>query len=204
MNWIDISILVLIAVGALLGALSGLLWQIARLVTFCVALYAAIFFHAPVGNWLTERVIENPAAANVLSYVFIFVTTYIVLFLVTWIIEQGLKAAKLKKVDRLLGALLGVVKSLLIAGTVLMVGTYYSLKPLQESLGKSVLAPYLIAGMKTIIVGLPREYSDKAEQFLLNLKSKVQGSGGKSGDSTQGRGDKAGDGTQGDSDSGGK
>jgi membrane protein required for colicin V production len=173
MNWVDIAILSLAVVGALLGALSGLLWQVARLVTFCAALYAAVFFHAPVGNWIAERVIDNRAAARVLSYVVIFVAVYVAMFLVTWLLEQALKAAKLKKMDRLLGALLGLVKSFLIAGAVLMACSYYPVKPLQESVSQSVIAPYLLRGMKLIVVGLPSEYVEKVEKFLQDIKQKA-------------------------------
>lgn len=173
MNWVDITILSLAAVGALLGALSGLLWQVARLVTFCAALYAAIFLHAPVGNWITKRVIDDRVAARVLAYVTIFIAVYIVLFVATWLLEQTLKAARLKKMDRLLGALLGILKAFLIAGAVLMASSYYPLKPLQESVRQSVCAPYVLKGMKLIVVGLPPEYVEKLERFLQNIKQKA-------------------------------
>src|SRR5262245_2489933 len=108
MNWLDITILVMLGIGGVLGLISGLLWQVARLVIFGVSLYVTIYYHGPVADFLKANLSSGqPAVMTGLAYFFTFIGTYLVLFLVTALIERAVRAMKMKWMDRLLGGVLG-------------------------------------------------------------------------------------------------
>ena len=70
MHWLDVTILVVLAIGALFGARSGLLWQVARLVTFGVSLYTCIYYHQLVQDLLAPYLPDaSPLLLTGISYV---------------------------------------------------------------------------------------------------------------------------------------
>src|SRR5437016_10684 len=111
MNWLDIIILVVLAIGAVMGFCTGLLWQIARLVSLALSLYLAFLANAGVTDWLDDQWKDvNPAVNRVIAFIGVFIVVYLILYLVTRLVYQAIKATKLETLDRILGALLGAVK----------------------------------------------------------------------------------------------
>src|SRR5581483_5757241 len=108
--------------GALLGARRGLLWQVARLVTFGLALYVCIFYHDHAVALLSPYLLDNtsPLVVSALAYGLTFLVVYLVGYGITVLIEKGVKAAKLKFTDRILGAVFGLAKASLVAGVILL------------------------------------------------------------------------------------
>ena len=49
-------LLLVLGIGAFLGARSGLLWQVARVVTFFLAVYACIHYHGIAAGWLLQNI----------------------------------------------------------------------------------------------------------------------------------------------------
>src|SRR5437588_6429560 len=107
MYWLDTTIVIVVAAGALFGAVSGLLLQLARLVGFAVALYAAIIFNDQATALLHQGFARDaePWVTRVLGYVLVFLAVYLTIFVLTVVLERGVKAARLQAVNRLLGAL---------------------------------------------------------------------------------------------------
>ena len=75
MYWLDTAILVLLGVGAGLGAWTGLLKQVVRVVGLIASIYAAVMFHGWAANWLQQTFLQgsDPAIPDALSYVVVFV-----------------------------------------------------------------------------------------------------------------------------------
>src|SRR5262249_7406493 len=147
MHWLDFVLLVVLGIGGLLGLRSGLLWQVARLVIFAAAIYGCIQYHKEVAHHL-DRVFNglNESTAQMLAFVVIFLGVCVVGSLVTWFLEHMLRAAHLKPVDRLLGAVIGVLKAGLLAGGLLTGMVLYGSKETQESMADSHIAPQLLEG----------------------------------------------------------
>ena len=111
MHWLDIIILVVLGVGAAMGFCSGLLWQVARVVSLGLSLYVAIMTNTAIADWLSEQWHDgNPAVIRVVAFVVVFLLVYLTLYFLTRLLHKAIKATKLETLDRLLGALLGVVK----------------------------------------------------------------------------------------------
>src|ERR1051325_2868989 len=111
MHWLDILILVVLGVGAAMGFCTGLVWQIARVVSLAVSLYVAIMLNTPIADWLSQQGMSlSPAVDRLAAFVVVFLAVYLVLYLITRAIHKAIKASKLETLDRMLGGLLGAVK----------------------------------------------------------------------------------------------
>jgi uncharacterized membrane protein required for colicin V production len=170
MHWLDITLLIVLGLGLLLGAWSGLLWQVSRVVTLCVAVYAGIFGHPYVAGLIQPHLPDwAPWLVNTLSFLAVVVVVYLVLFLITWLIDRWVrKRATLKFIDRVLGAGVGVVTIGLLAGAVLF-GVAVSFKDQTKTeLAKSYVAPPLLTVMQGLVVLVPEEskksWSDNLEE----------------------------------------
>jgi membrane protein required for colicin V production len=172
MHWLDITLLIVLGIGALFGARSGLLWQIARIVTFAVAIYVCLYYHDFATSLITPYLMEGTPAtvATVAGYVITFLSVYLVLYGITLILERALKAAKLKTMDRLLGAGLGMLKAGLLAGAVLMGAAVFGTPKTDEVLAGSRLAPVFLQGMRAVVVAVPQDYKDQLAASLERIK----------------------------------
>jgi uncharacterized membrane protein required for colicin V production len=171
MHWLDITLLVVLAFGALLGARSGLLWQVARLVTFGVAFYVSIYYHQPVADLLGTYVTgTSPFVIGVLTYIATFLGVYLVLYGFTLLLQRVLKAARLKTLDRLLGAGFGLLKASLLLGIVLMGLAIYSTPQTDAAMADSQLAPVLLQGMRAVTVAVPQNYKDELNASLERIR----------------------------------
>src|SRR5262245_55749852 len=85
MYWLDTTILAILGIGAIFGALNGLLMQLARLVGFAVALYAAIYFNDGATTLIQQSFVQDaePLVARIVAYVAVFLVVYLAIFLTT-------------------------------------------------------------------------------------------------------------------------
>jgi len=174
-NWVDLGCGTLLLLGAILGAVSGLLWQVARLVIFAVSMYVTLYFHAPVGEWLAGRMPNtNPTVLKGLSYFVAFVGTYVVLFIVTLLIEKAMKAVELKPMDRFLGALLGGLKAGLVAGVVLMGIVVIPIPALSPDIEASTLGPPILSSTRALILAVPEEQKKQISDWFADMRKRAE------------------------------
>jgi uncharacterized membrane protein required for colicin V production len=171
MHWLDTTILIILAAGAILGAVSGLLMQLARLVGFAVSLYAAIIFNDQVTPLLQEGFARDaePWVTRVLAYVLVFLAVYLTIFLLTVLLERGMKAARLQALNRLLGAALGAGKFALLLGAVFLGLTHLPNTTTRDMMDQSTLAPLLAHGTEQLVTALAGEYREELRGGLEGL-----------------------------------
>jgi membrane protein required for colicin V production len=98
--------------------------------------------------------LKNEWLAEILAFLIIFFAILILFSIAGRIARKLMKAAGLSGLDRLLGALLGVVKGCLVVAVVLMGMTAFT--PTSKVLENSELAPYfLVVGRAAIWVAPP-------------------------------------------------
>lgn len=173
MYWLDTTIVAVLALGALLGALSGLLKQLARLVGLGIALVAAICLHDWAAERLQRHVLHDadPRITGLIAYVVVFLVIYLSILCATVLLERTATAARLQIANRVLGALLGTLKAALVLGAVLFGLSNYPDPRAQEVLERSQMAPFLSQSMEKLIAAIPAEYKEDLRSGLKDLKS---------------------------------
>jgi uncharacterized membrane protein required for colicin V production len=160
MHWLDSSILAVLATAAVLGAYSGLLMQLCRLVGFGAALYAAVELHPGVSTWLQESWMRgaDPRTSTLVAYAAVFLGIYLAIFFATLVLERCVRAAQLQYINRGLGALLAVVKMGLLIGAVCYGLRQLSHEATNQVIDDSAMAPLLAKSVEQAMAAVPAEY----------------------------------------------
>ena len=160
MHWLDTTLLIALAAGAVLGFVSGLFLQIARIASLGLAVVATILLHASAGQLLRAWVLReaDPGVVQASAYVLVFLTVYISLFLLTRLLRMWLRATDLAMADRILGALLGSGKFALLLGAACLLLQNTAHPVAQEWLDHSTLAPVFARGMEKAVAVVPENY----------------------------------------------
>ncbi|MCE9583516.1 MAG: CvpA family protein [Planctomycetes bacterium] len=149
MNWLDASIIVLLALGATFGALTGAFWQVARVTMVVLGAIASMRWGSWASSALETRF--SPAVASLFGYFLAFLFVYLAAFAVCTMIDSGLKLSDLKWLDRVLGSVLGTTKA---AAAVLVALAGLSMVPTPEftaDMHHSMLAPAMLRGAETVL-----------------------------------------------------
>ena len=111
LNWIDIALGGALIISALVGLMRGFLKEILSLIAWGVALYAAWIFAEPVAKTYVVKFLPDSYIAYVAAFGGIFIGVLFLIGIVNLLISQVLKATGLGFLDRLLGLILGTVRS---------------------------------------------------------------------------------------------
>ena len=127
-NWVDWSIIALIAVSGLISLTRGFVREALSLVVWCVAGAVAWLYGGALSTYLAPY-IELPSARVIAGCAILFVLTLVVGALVTHLLGMLVEATGLSGTDRLLGMVFGVARGALLV--VVAVGLL-SLAPVQQ------------------------------------------------------------------------
>ncbi|HNY42534.1 MAG TPA: CvpA family protein [Bryobacteraceae bacterium] len=159
MNWLDITIIALLAVFVVEGVTKGFVRQIVGVVALLLGILLSVWFYGTAGSFLLPYV-SKPAIANLLGFLMVFVGVQLLGGLAGWTLSKAMKATGLGWLDRLMGAAFGFVKAALAGVVLVMVITAFPLKPLPDAIAGSRFAPYLIDASHVITYLAPRELRD--------------------------------------------
>jgi uncharacterized membrane protein required for colicin V production len=168
-TWLDASILVVLALGASFGAMTGAFWQIARVAMAVLGALGALRW----GSWASE-VLENrfnPAVASIFAYVLVFLFLYLAAYAICSLIDSGLKLAELKWLDRLLGSGLGAAKATAAVLVALAGLSMYPTREFSDDMHSSVLAPLLLRGAEA---ALPVEAKTRVRWMLDETQRRLE------------------------------
>jgi membrane protein required for colicin V production len=154
MNAADWSIIVVILVSTVAAASEGFFHQAFGIAGLIVGYMLAAWQYARVAAWFAPHV-NSPWLADILGFLVIFVAVVIVAAISGRIVRWAMKEAGLSLIDRLLGALLGLVKGSLFVAIILMGMTAFA--PSSSWLEGSELAPYFLVVGRAAIWLAPSE-----------------------------------------------
>lgn len=129
MGWVDIGLLAVLAISLVVGALRGLVFELMSLVGWVVAYFAAHWFAADVAPMLP---IGEPGSRTnlVAAFVVTFFVTLLVWAVLSRIVRLLLHATPLGVPDRLLGAVFGGVRGVVV---LIVIVTALSMTPVASS-----------------------------------------------------------------------
>ena len=154
LDWIFAAVLL---ASMLIGAWRGLVFEILSLIAWVVAFFIAQWWAADVAVWLPVAKLQG-ALRHAAAFVLVFVAAVFACSFVAWLAKKLIEAIGLRPADRVLGAVFGVLRGLVL---LLAVAVVAGLTPLrdaawwQESRGAPVLAEVL-RGLKP---ALPDEFA---------------------------------------------
>jgi membrane protein required for colicin V production len=163
MNLADWAILGVIAVSAAVAASEGFVHQAFGIAGLIAGYLLAAWQYHRVADWFAPH-LKSPWLGDIAGYVVIFVGVVIVAGIAGRIVRWAMKEAGLNLFDRLLGALLGVVKGALFVSIILMGMTAFT--PASGLLEGSQLAPYFLVIGRAAIWMAPSQLRAKFYEGL--------------------------------------
>lgn len=125
MNWLDYVVLAVFAFSIAWGVWRGLVREVMSLVGWVLAFLAANLFAAPLGDQLPSS-ISRPEYRTLFAFVVIFFLAVVVTALAAIWLHKVLHAVGLGSVDRVFGALFGLLRALIIVLAVAIIAGFTS------------------------------------------------------------------------------
>jgi len=148
MNILDLLFMLLLFFSLIFGVFRGLVRELFSLFFLIAALVAAFFYYQDAGL-LLHGWIHNRDLANFAGFLLLLALVAGFGSLLTGLIGKVLVVGPLKAVDRLLGAVFGLLRGILLSG--LIIYSFLAFPLNQELLNRSQLAPHLA---RIIAVGI--------------------------------------------------
>jgi membrane protein required for colicin V production len=113
MTWLDYAVIGVFAVSLVIGAWRGLVREVVSILGWVIAFLAANLLAGPLGPVMPD-VIPTPELRVAAAYLGIFIASLIVTSLVGLLLSKVVNAVGLGGIDRLLGAVFGAARGILI------------------------------------------------------------------------------------------
>ncbi len=138
--------------------IKGFAREIIRLSALIGGFFLASFYYPVVSGWLTG-IVSTEVAAGLISFIAIFISSLLIGAVVMFFINRFLKMTSLQWIDRLLGAVFGLVRGWAVAS--IMALALVAFPVYQDTMARSRFAPYLLAGARAAVLLVPQELKDK-------------------------------------------
>lgn len=140
MVWIDYFILGVVALSVLFSLMRGFVKEAVSLGTWIAAFWLALTFANPFSRWFTA--IESDALRIILAFALLFVVVLIAGAVVNHVISVLVDRTGLSGTDRLIGAVFGFGRGLVVVAALVLVANWTQL-PKSESWQHSRFMPYV-------------------------------------------------------------
>ena len=175
MNPYDVLIVIVGAVLLLFGVIKGILKILIGIGTLIAAFLLASWFDGVVGS-LFSGFIESDGWRRLLGFAVIFLGTIILGGILGRVFAKVMEAANVRWVDRLAGAGLGLVATVLLFGALTVPLAAY-LPEGNSFLGRSHLAPYTVNFSRAISAAVPASVRVRFHEGIRKLEKTWQGRG---------------------------
>lgn len=138
-NWIDYTIIAIIALSVLISVMRGFVREVISLVIWIAAIAVSFIFYRYIADLLVNF-IHSDSVRLVVSFVGLFLVTLVLGMLINYLIGQLVANTGLSGTDRVLGIIFGIARGILVVVLLMML---VSLTPFakETSWQQSVLIP---------------------------------------------------------------
>lgn len=169
MNWVDIVIVIILAVGLGKGLANGFVRGIFGIAALVLGILLAAANYEEVVNTLFSRLQIGADGRAILGFLLVFVVVLILVSVVGRIIAKALKLVSLGWMDRLAGGVLGLVMASLFTGVLLLIVVMAGLQA-NAGVARSVVAPTVIRVTDTIVAFAPDVAREMVEGHYVKLR----------------------------------
>jgi membrane protein required for colicin V production len=153
MNGLDIVIIIYLIISAITGLAQGLIRAVLSVVGLIVGIILASNFYQQFGNVLSF--IHNEDVANIIAFVIILLAVMAIAALIAFLLRTMIKAVMLGWIDRLGGAVFGLVLGVFSVSALLAIVAKYSNSAL---ITDSALAGFFLDKFPLIMGLLPGKF----------------------------------------------
>jgi membrane protein required for colicin V production len=161
MNWLDIVVLVILAISAFSGLRVGLIKVVFTIVGIIVGIVLAGHFSDSLGAKMTF--ISNPGWAKIAAFAIILVVVLIIFGVLAAFLSKLISLVLLGWVNRLAGAILGLLVGAFFMGAILSIWINY-LGP-SNTVANSALANFLLDKFPIALGLLPSNFDPVRDFF---------------------------------------
>jgi membrane protein required for colicin V production len=158
MTWFDYAVLGVIGLSMLVGVFRGFIREVISLAGWVAAAVLASSLAATVAEWGPAG--GSPVARVAIAFVLVFLAIVLLAGLLGWLLANLVKAAGLGLADRILGAIFGFVRGLLVVLVAVMLAGLTAL-PREPLWRGSVLSGPLETAVIAAKPLLPRELAQR-------------------------------------------
>lgn len=151
-NWLDWILAAIVLVSLLAGARKGFARELIALASLVVGLVVAALEYQRAAAWL-GRFIHSRELALGVAFLSLFGGLLIAGTLISALAKKLVREAGIEWADRLLGAVFGLVRGVVVDAVVLMTLVAFAIKPV--AIQRSRLAPYVAVGSRGIAGVMP-------------------------------------------------
>jgi len=169
LNWLDIVLIVVFAVSVMSGVAKGFARQVVGLAAAVAGFLCALWFYGAAGSFLLPYV-SHRRIANFLGFAAIFVAFLILGAVVGKLLSVLLKWVGLSGLDRLLGAVFGLVRGLVVAIALVLALLAFSPTPPPRAVVGSRFAPYVIDAANVCAYAAPLEVREAVRDSYAKVK----------------------------------
>lgn len=139
-NWIDYTIIAIIALSVLISVMRGFVREVISLVIWVAAIAVSFIFYRYIAN-LMVNIIHSDEVRLIVSFVGLFLATLVLGMLINYLIGQLVANTGLSGTDRVLGIIFGIARGILV---VVLMMVLVGLTPFakESSWQESVLIPH--------------------------------------------------------------
>ena len=163
MSIADWIILVFLAISVASAAMQGFFHEAFRLAGLVVGFLLAAWQYRRLADWFAPH-LKSLWVGEIAAFLIIFFAVLILAGIAGRIARWAMKKAGLSTIDRILGAVLGLLRGVLVVAIVLTAMTAFA--PAARWLAESQLAPYFLVGGRAAIWLAPSELRQRFYQGL--------------------------------------
>ena len=142
LTWVDYLTVLSMLWGGYVGYKSGLFPELLRIVAYVVTVIVTLKFHETLAQYLTLKTFLNNTTSGALAFLVLLIGVFFLLRLITIILLKLLKVGDGGFVNRVIGALIGGCRWVILLSLVFMVIDRSPLEPLKEDIHhRSVAGP---------------------------------------------------------------
>ena len=158
---IDVILIVIVLAFVMLGFFMGLISAIGALIGLVVGTWAAVSYFAPLADWLSPYLLGYTGVAKTVAFMAIFLIINRLTALIFWLINKVFSLVSiipfLKSINRLGGAILGLIEGVLITGMAIVIIAKFApdIIWLSQNLNQSKIAHLLVSTTQFLTQFIP-------------------------------------------------